>query len=419
MLYTLFPGLKLLVHYNKSNLTGDVTAGMIVAVLLIPQSMAYAIIAGVPVSLGLFAATFPLIIYAFVGGSKYLSVGPVSIVSLLAFSAISGIVQADSSQFLELMIILSLLVGTIQLILGFVKVGSFFDYVSYAVIHGFISAAAIIIALNQVKSIMGVSLPNYENLISYGRKIMNHLPEANIYTVAIAFGSIFLLLVIKKRAPAIPGAFIVIIASVMIVDYFDLDKKDVAIVGSIPQALPTFSFHIPTVDIMLVLFPVAFMIAFISFVESYAVAKQLAHKDNDPLDPNQELRGLGLANLTSSFVGSIPVAGAISRTAVNHQSGAKTNLSLLVTALFMLLAILYLTPLFYYLPKATLAAIIIIAVSGLINFKQLIYYLKTKISDAIIFLTTFIATLMIDIFLGLIIGISLSIVITLIRNGKQ
>lgn len=419
MLYTLFPGLKLLVHYNKSNLTGDVTAGMIVAVLLIPQSMAYAIIAGVPVSLGLFAATFPLIIYAFVGGSKYLSVGPVSIVSLLAFSAISGIVQADSSQFLELMIILSLLVGTIQLILGFVKVGSFFDYVSYAVIHGFISAAAIIIALNQVKSIMGVSLPSYENLISYGREVINHLPEANIYTVAIAFGSIFLLLVIKKRAPAIPGAFIVIIASVMIVDYFDLDKKDVAIVGSIPQALPTFSFHIPTVDIMLVLFPVAFMIAFISFVESYAVAKQLAHKDNDPLDPNQELRGLGLANLTSSFVGSIPVAGAISRTAVNHQSGAKTNLSLLVTALFMLLAILYLTPLLYYLPKATLAAIIIIAVSGLINFKQLIYYLKTKISDAIIFLTTFIATLMIDIFLGLIIGISLSIVITLIRNGKQ
>ncbi|WP_373893455.1 SulP family inorganic anion transporter [Virgibacillus sp. CBA3643] len=416
MLYTLFPGLKLLVHYNKSNLTGDVTAGMIVAVLLIPQSMAYAIIAGVPVSLGLFAATFPLIIYAFVGGSKYLSVGPVSIVSLLAFSAISGIVQADSSQFLELMIILSLLVGTIQLILGFVKVGSFFDYVSYAVIHGFISAAAIIIALNQVKSIMGVSLPNYENLISYGREIMNHLPEANIYTVAIAFGSIFLLLVIKKRAPAIPGAFIVIIASVMIVDYFDLDKKDVAIVGSIPQALPTFSFHIPTVDIMLVLFPVAFMIAFISFVESYAVAKQLAHKDNDPLDPNQELRGLGLANLTSSFVGSIPVAGAISRTAVNHKSGAKTNLSLLVTALFMLLAILYLTPLLYYLPKATLAAIIIIAVAGLINYKQLVYYFKTKITDAIIFLTTFIATLMIDIFLGLMIGITLSIFIRLVKQ---
>ncbi|UJL45416.1 SulP family inorganic anion transporter [Virgibacillus sp. NKC19-16] len=419
MMYKLFPGLKQLVHYNKHNLTGDITSGMTVAVLLIPQSMAYAIIAGVPVSLGLFAATFPLIVYALVGGSKYLSVGPVSIVSLLAFSGITGIVQADSSRFIELMIILTLLVGAIQLVLGFVKVGSFFDYVSYSVINGFISAAAIIIALNQVKSIMGVSLPSYENLISYGREIMNHLPEANIYTVAIALGSIFLLLGIKKMSPAIPGAFIVIIASVMSVDYFDLNEKGVAIVGSIPQSLPTLSFHIPTLDLILVLFPIAFMISFISFVESYAVAKQLANKDNDRLDPNQELRGLGLANVTSSFVGSIPVAGAISRTAVNHQSGAKTNFSLLVTALFMLLAILYLTPLFYYLPKATLAAIIIIAVLKLINFKQLISYFKTKISDAMIFLTTFIATLMIDIFLGLIIGISLSIVITLMKREKQ
>ncbi|WP_255585359.1 SulP family inorganic anion transporter [Virgibacillus saliphilus] len=416
MMYKLFPGLKHLVHYNTSDLTDDLTAGMTVAVLLIPQSMAYAIIAGVPVTLGLFAATFPLLIYAFVGGSKYLSVGPVSIVSLLAFSGITSIVQADSTQFIELIMILALLTGVIQLLLGFIKIGSFFNFIPYAVIHGFISAAAIIIALNQVKSIMGVSLPKYDNLISYGQEIIIHLPEANLYTVGIASGSIFLLLLLKKTSPAIPGAFIVIFASVLIVDYFDLNEKGVAIVGSIPQALPNLSFHTPTFDLIISLLPIALMIAFISFVESYAVAKQLANKDNEPLDPNQELRGLGLANITSSFVGSIPVAGAISRTAVNQQSGAKTNLSLLVTAIFMLLAILYLTPLFYYLPKVTLAAIIIIAVSGLTNFKQLSYYFKNNISDAIIFLATFTATLLIDIFLGLMIGISLSIIIGLMQK---
>ncbi|MBP1970744.1 SulP family sulfate permease [Virgibacillus natechei] len=415
-MYNLFPGLKQLLSYNKSNLTGDITAGLIVAILLIPQSMAYAIIAGVPISLGLFAGTFPLLMYALAGSSAYLSVGPVSIVSLLAFSGISGIVQADSSHFMELMVILTLLVGGIQLFLSLIKVGSFFNFVSYAVINGFISAAAVIIASNQISAMMGVSLSSYNDLITHAIEIIKHLPESNAYTVGIALGSIFLLLLIKKKYPAIPGAFIVIFTSIIIVDYFNLNEKGVAIVGGIPQALPAFSFHTPTLETIQLLFPVAFMITFIAFVESYAVAKQLANKDNERLDPNQELRGLGLANITSSFVGSIPVAGAISRTAVNYQSGAKTNLSLIVTALFMLFATLYLTPLFYYLPNATLAAIIIVAVANLINIKQLIYYLKNKISDAIIFLTTFIATLMIDIFLGLIIGIFLSIIIKLLKQ---
>lgn len=416
MIFKLMPGLKQLVQYKQDNLVGDVTAGLIVAFLLLPQSMAYATIAGVPLSIGLFAATFPLIIYALFGNSKYLSVGPVSVVSLLAFSGISSIVQPHSSQFLELMVFLALIVGGIQIFMGLIRFGSIFDYVSPALISGFTSAIAIIIALNQIKSIMGVKLPNYNNFFYYLIEIVNNIPKANIYTVGIGLSSIFILLVLKKKFLVSPGPFIVLIASIAIVDYFDLNKKSVDIIGKIPQELPSMSIHTTTFDTFLLLVPIALMIGFISFIESYAVGKTLANKEHEQLNPNQELIGLGLANVTSSFVGAIPVAGAISRSAVNYQSGAKSNLSLLITAFFMLLSIIYLTPLFYHLPKAALAAIIIIAVSNLINFKKFIIYLKNKSTDAVIYLATFLATLLVDIFIGLVIGICLSLLIKSIKK---
>lgn len=414
MFFKLMPGLEQLTHYNRSNLRSDMVAGTIVAFLLIPQSMAYAIIAGVPLSIGLFAGTFPLIIYALFGGSKFLSIGPVSIVSLLAFAGISNIAQPDTPHFFALMILLTLIVGIVQLVMGFIKFGSFFEYLSPAIISGFTSAAAIIIALNQVKSIIGISIEGYQKFFSYAFKIIQHMPGGNLYTIGIGVTSIVMLLIMKKKF--LIGPLLIVTASIIVVSLLNLDQKGVEIVGKIPQEVLTFSLHIPTFESLLLLFPIAFMIGFISFVESYAIAKTLAQKENEQLDPNQELLGLGLANITSSIVGAIPVAGAISRTAVNHQSGAKSNLSLLITAFFMLLTILYLTPLFYYLPKATLAAIIIIAVLKLINLKQIPYYFKNKPSDALIFLATFTSTLIIDIFIGLITGIVLSLIIKLLQN---
>ncbi|AXI08273.1 sodium-independent anion transporter [Oceanobacillus zhaokaii] len=418
MMNKLLLGLKRPIHDQLSDLMGDITAGMTVAVLLIPQSMAYALIAGVPVELGLSAASFPVLVYTFIGRSRYLSVGPVSIVSLLAFSGVSTIAQGDSTRFIALMITLTLIVGVIQTLLGFIKVGSFFNYVSSAVIDGFISAAAIIIVLNQGKALFGIDLPNYDNMISFGKELANHISEVNPYILAFASGSIVFLLIMKKVLPSAPGAFIVIIASVVITSNFALHtKKGVDIIGKIPRGFPEFGVVIPSYDIVLQLFPVAFMIAFISFVESYSIARQLANNDREKLCPNQELYALGLANVTSSIAGSIPVAGAISRTAVNYQSGAKTKLSLIVSALFIFLAILFLTPIFYYLPKASLAAIIIIAVSKLIHLKQFIRYLKGKHTEAFMFLTTFLSTLFIDIFLGLMIGITLSLISTIMKKG--
>ncbi|QGS68200.1 hypothetical protein CV093_04945 [Oceanobacillus sp. 143] len=202
MMNKLLLGLKRPIHDQLSDLMGDITAGMTVAVLLIPQSMAYALIAGVPVELGLSAASFPVLVYTFIGRSRYLSVGPVSIVSLLAFSGVSTIAQGDSTRFIALMITLTLIVGVIQTLLGFIKVGSFFNYVSSAVIDGFISAAAIIIVLNQGKALFGIDLPNYDNMISFGKELANHISEVNPYILAFASGSIVFLLIMKKVLPS-------------------------------------------------------------------------------------------------------------------------------------------------------------------------------------------------------------------------
>lgn len=416
MIFKIMPGLKQLVHYHLSYLPNDLTAGMVVAFLLIPQSMAYAVIAGVPVVFGLFAAIFPVLIYALFGNSRYLSVGPVSIASLLAFTGIAALVKPHSSHFFTLIILLTLIVGVVQLMLGLIKFGSFFDYISPAVISGFTSAAAVIIAITQIPAIMGVSLASFQNIADYLLEITHHLHQVNIFTVILGFSSLWLLIILKTKFHTSLGPLIVIVASIIIVYFFHLEQRGVQIIGGIPRGLPSISLQLPTFDTFLSLLPIAFMIGFISFAESYSVAKTLAAKKNEQLNPNQELLGLGLANLTSSIVGAIPVAGAISRTAVNHQSGAKSNFSLFVAAAFVLITLLYLTPLFYFLPKATLAAVIIVAVTNLINVKDMRYYLKHAPFLAIIMLSTFLATLMIDIFVGLMIGIFLSLLYTFIKT---
>ncbi|WP_161568187.1 SulP family inorganic anion transporter [Anaerobacillus alkaliphilus] len=409
MFYKVFPGLKQLIYYQSSNLKGDLSAAIIVSILFIPQSMAYAVIAGVPIVMGLYAATIPLIIYALFGSSNYLSVGPISIVSLLAFSGVSSIAKPNTNTFLELIIVLAFIIGFLQLTMGLMKTGKIFDYISPLVVQGFTSAVAIIIALNQIKSLMGVSLPKYENLLIYSSNIYHKLPDINFFTLSIGIGS-FLFLLLLKRIPKITflGPLFLVVASTLLVRFFDLHLKGVATIGSIPKGLPQFSVNLPTLEIFQLLFPIAFMIAIISFLESYAVVKTLASKKKEKINSNQELVGLGLANISSSFIGAIPVGGALSRTAVNYNSGAKSNLSLLLTAILVLISLQFLTPLFYYLPMAALASIIIIAVSHLINLREMVDLIKARSKATILFFITFFSTLMIDIFYGLVIGILLS-----------
>ena len=416
MIFKLLPGLNILTQYNRSYLTGDITAGIIVAILFIPQSMAYAVIAGVPPIIGLYAGTFPLLVYALFGTSRHLSVGPVSIVSILAFSGVAAIAEPNSTQLINFIIALGLMVGFIQLFMSVVNIGHLFNHISHAVIGGFTSAAAIVIALNQVDSIIGVSLSSYESFPLFIIEILNNLPQLNPYSTGIGLGSIFLLVLFKKYMKLALGPILIITSSTLVVANFQLNQVGVKIVGNIPKGLPEFGFPILTLQDLQLLLPTAFAIAFISFLESYAVAKAIADKNNTQLNANQELVGIGLANITSTFFGSIPVAGALSRTAVNYQSGAKSNVSSLITAFLIFITLLLFTSLFFYLPKAALAAIIIIAVSGLIDFKQFVFLIKTTPFDAFIFLMTFIGTLLVDLLFGLFIGIVLSILFSLFKK---
>ncbi|SES89168.1 sulfate permease, SulP family [Oceanobacillus limi] len=409
MFFKMFPGLKQLLPYQISNLSGDITAGVIVTFLLLPQSMAYAMIAGVPISMGLIAGTFPLIIYALFGSSRYLSVGPVSIVSLLAFTGVSQIALVNSERFLEVMILLSLMVGIVQIIMALLHFGSLIKYVSSAIIGGFTSALAIIIILNQMNLFMGVTLPPYDNFLSFSLVIIRHIPQMNLLTFVFGIFALLFLLILKNKFLVSPGPFIIIIISILVADYFNLENRGVEVVGEIPNHFSNVSLATPSYELFVHLLPVAFLVGFISFVESFSVAKTLADKEKEQLDPNQELVSLGLANMGNSFVSTIPVAGAISRTAVNYESGAKSKLSLLITALLMIIAIFYLTPLFYYLPKTTLAAIIIYAVINLIQIKQLQQYLKNQPIEAIGFLVTLLSTLIWDVFIGLAIGVLFSV----------
>ncbi|SHG16054.1 SulP family inorganic anion transporter [Ornithinibacillus halophilus] len=398
--------------YQFSNLSGDISAGVIVTFLLIPQSMAYAIIAGVPITMGLLAATFPMLIYAILGSSNYLSVGPVSIVSLLAFTGIASMTDSGSQHFLELMIFLTLMVGTLQLLMSFLKFGRVVQYISTAMIGGFISALAIIIILNQMSAILGVELPRYEGFFSYIKTIFMSIPNVNLLTFSIGMICFIILVFMKKLFRVNLGPLFIIIVSIVTVDVLNLDQRGVEVVGAIPSELAQISFFVPSVELILSLLPIAFVISIISFVESYSVARTLAEKENQRIKVDRELYSLGFSNMMSSLVGGIPVAGAISRSAVNYESGAKTRVSLVITACLMLLAILYITPLFYYLSKTVLAAIIIFAVMNLIHSNQLVYYMKNSLREAIIFISTFLATLLVDIIVGMGVGFVGSILLS-------
>ncbi|WP_078381882.1 SulP family inorganic anion transporter [Sutcliffiella halmapala] len=415
MLEKILPGVHRLFHYKSTYFTGDLTSGIIVTILFIPQCIAYAAIAGVPPLLGLYAATFPLLIYSLFASSKYLSVGPVSIVSLMVFTGVSALTPQETSDYISLVLLLGLLIGIIQLLFSMIHIEPLFNIISPAVISGFTSAVAIIIGLNQLEAIMGVELAPYTNLYYFFLEIIKNVSGINSYTLAIGVGSILAILIMNRIFSLSIAPFLIVVVSTFMVFLFQLHQNGVSIIGNIPEGMPSFTFPTLSLSYLKSLLPLALAVAFISFLESYAIAKSLADREENSLNVKQELRGLGLANVTSSFIGAIPVAGAFSRTAVNYKSGAKTNLSSMITVFLILITLLFFTDLLFYLPKSSLAAIVIVAVASLVNLKP-IFELGSKPLYGILFTCTFLASLFIGVLSGLLIGIFLSILIVTIRN---
>jgi SulP family sulfate permease len=413
----LLPALAWLRRYRLSDLRGDLTAGLTVAVMLIPQGMAYALLAGLPPVVGLYAATFPLMVYAFFGSSRQLAVGPVAIVSLLTLTGVSAVAEAGTAGFALYAALLALMVGAAQLLLGVLRAGFITNFLSHAVVSGFTSAAAVVIALSQLKDLLGIRLENTHSVPLLLWEAATRLGETNPVALALGAASILLLLLGRRFAPRLPVPLGVVVLATLATYGLGLDNHGLRIVGEVPSGLPQFT--IPPFDAaaLVNLLPAALTISFVGFMESFAVAKLIAARERYALDANAELRALGLANLVAGVFSAYPVTGGFSRTAVNYQAGARTGLASIITALLVLLTLLFFTPLFYYLPNAALAAIVVVAVVGLVDLKEPHHLFRVRPIDGWTLLLTFAATLLIGIEQGILIGVAFSLLVYVWRSA--
>ena len=398
---------------NPKNLQADIVAGVTVALVLVPQSMAYAQLAGLPPYYGLYASFLPVAIASIFGSSRQLATGPVAVVSLLTAAALEPIASSDPSGYVAYAIMLAFLVGIFQLCLGLLRLGVLVDFLSHPVVTGFTNAAAIIIATSQLSKLFGVSVVTQEH---HYQTIMNVISEAlvNTHTPTLLMGilAIFIILFVKKLSNKYPAVLISVVITTAISWYINFESRfGGKVIGVVPDGLP--SMQMPQIDFsqLVNLGTVAIAISLIGFMEAISIAKAMATQTKQRLDADQELIGQGLSNLASSFFQGYPVSGSFSRSAVNISAGAVTGFSSVVTGLVVGITLLFLTPLLYHLPQATLAAVIITAVINLIKFNPIKYAWKVQKHDAIISMITFLVTLLLapELEMGIIVGIILSL----------
>jgi SulP family sulfate permease len=413
----IIPAFEWLLRYQRNDLRGDLFAGLIVAIMLVPQGMAYAMLAGLPPVMGLYASTVPLLVYALFGSCRQLAVGPVAMISLLVLAGLSPLAEPGSEEYIALALLLSFMVGAIKLILGLSRMGFLVKFLSPAVISGFTSAAAIVIGLSQVHHLVGIPSAGGHSFIHLLEGIGSRIGEVHFLTCGIGLTSMAVLLFFRQRMPQFPAPLAVVIASSLLVQSLGLDQGGVKVVGHVPQGLPAFSLPSWETEKLKDLLPAALTILFVSFMESIAVAKMIAAKEKYRVDSNQEFIGLGLANLIGSFFMAYPVTGGFSRTAVNYPVGARTGLASMIAAILVVLVLLFLTPLFHFLPKAVLAAIVLAAVMGLVDIREARHLFHLKRMDGWTLVVTFASTLVLGSIQGILIGVVLSLLLFIRRSA--
>lgn len=405
-------------RYDRADLRPDLAAGLTIGAMLVPQGMAYALLAGLPPEIGLYASIVPVLVYALFGTSRQLAVGPVAIVSLLTASALSPLFEQGSAGYISAAALLALMVGAVHLVLGFGRLGFVVNFLSHSVLVGFTAAAAIIIGFSQVKHLFGISTERKDHFYETVEEVIRQIDGTNWTTLILGAASIALLITMKKVAPRIPGALVLVIVSILAVELFDLTDRGVKTVGEIPSSLPAFGLPDLDTDTIGSLIGTAFVITLVGFMESIAVAKVYARRHRYDVDANQELIGLGAANVASGLFGGYPVTGGFSRTAVNDTAGARTPFASIITAILILLTVLFLTPLFSSLPNAALGAIIIVAVVNLIDVKEMRHIAHVKPSDLVGLGVAFAATLVLGIELGIVVAVVASMLVVFARMSK-
>ncbi len=419
--------------YDGTTLTGDLLAAVIVTIMLIPQSLAYAMLAGLPPEVGLYASILPLVAYAVFGTSRTLAVGPVAVVSLMTASAIGQIAAQGTADYLTAAIVLALLSGGMLVLMGIFRLGFLANFLSHPVISGFITAAGLLIAAGQLRHILGVS-GGGDSLPEIALSLANGLGAINPITLTIGTGVLAFLILTRKylkpalmavRVPARPADMIAkaapiaaVAATVALAQGFDLGVRGVALVGAIPQGLPVPGLPSVSFDLIATLALPAFLISVVGFVESVSVAQTLAAKRRQRIEPDQELIGLGAANIAAGLTSGYPVTGGFARSVVNFDAGAQTPAAGVFTAAGIALAALFLTPLLENLPQATLAATIIVAVLSLVDLGTVRRVFAYSRSDFAAMAATILVTLGWGVEPGIVAGVLLSLLLHLYRTSK-
>ncbi|MCH3881730.1 MULTISPECIES: SulP family inorganic anion transporter [Tenacibaculum] len=415
----LIPILEWLPNYNSARFKGDFIAGVTVAIVLIPQGIAYALIAGLPPIYGLYCALVPQIMYAIFGSSRQVAIGPVAIDSLIVASGVSALALAGSESYIAIAILLALIVGAIQFLMGVFRLGFIVNFLSKPVITGFTSALALIIGANQFKNLLGVDFIQSDQIHILIQDIWQQVATFNFNTSVIGLVTVLIIIVFRKINKKLPSALFVVILGILIMYFFGKNLIDVSIVKEIPSGLPKFT--IPEIEFYQIreLLPIALTLVMVGYLETISIGKSLEAKQNEyRVNANQELIALGLSNMAGSLFKAYPTTSSFSRSAINQENGGTTGMSAIVSVIMIVISLLFLTPVFYYLPKTVLAAIIIVAVFGLINFKEAAYLWKANNLDFWLMMATFLATLIFGVEYGIITGVGLSLIILIFRTSR-
>jgi len=419
--------------YTRETLSNDMIAAVIVTIMLIPQSLAYALLAGLPPEAGIYASIVPIILYAVFGTSRALAVGPVAVVSLMTAAAIGQVAETGTMGYAIAALTLAFLSGALLLAMGVLRLGFLANFLSHPVIAGFITASGILIAASQLKHILGISAHGH-SLVTVVSSLLSHLGETNVITLAIGAGATGFLFWVRKglkpllrRAGLGPkmadvatkaGPVAAVVMTTVLTWGLGLDAQGVAVVGRVPQSLPPLTMPSFDPDLLRQLLLPALLISVIGFVESISVAQTLAAKRRQRIDPDQELIGLGAANLGAAFTGGYPVTGGFSRSVVNFDAGAETPAAGIYTAVGLAIAAIALTPLVYFLPKATLAATIIVAVLSLVDLGILKKTWGYSRADFFAVASTILLTLGFGVETGVSAGVLLSIGLHLYQTSR-
>jgi len=409
ILYKFFPFLIWLKEYQISFLRSDVIAGLTVAVVLIPQAMAYAMLAGLPPVYGLYAAMITPFIGALWGSLRQLATGPIAIMSLLVLTSLTPFAEPGSPEFIELAFLLAFMVGVLYLGIGLFHLGEVMSFISHSSVKGFTSAAALIIIATQVPHFLGLTVSRHEYIFPMLLELLKGLPALHIMTFAVGFVAFAIIYGIKRYRPNFPAGLIALVLCSVAVALFQLQEHGVAIVGKTPRGLPNLHVPLMAFNTISSLIGPAVVIALVSFAETYSVGKTISAKTRQRVNVDQEFVGQGLANLVGSFFQCYPVSGSFSRTAINYATGAKTGISSVISSLIVVLALLFLTPLLTYIPRAALAALVISAVLLLFHPKEVFVLWKMNRHDGIVAVTVFVLALLTKPDYALLIGVMISL----------